>query len=52
VANAEPGYDPVLKDHLSWANGTPLPKEINPSALFDRLFGGATSSTANDAEAG
>jgi len=37
--NDEPGYDPVLKDHLSWAKGTPLPKEINPSALFDRLFG-------------
>ncbi|HVH44579.1 MAG TPA: DUF1552 domain-containing protein [Labilithrix sp.] len=36
--NKEPGYDPVLKDHLSWSNGTPLPKEINPSALFDRLF--------------
>lgn len=36
--NKEPGYEPVLKDHLSWSNGTPLPKEINPSALFDRLF--------------
>ena len=36
--NNEAGYDPVLKDHLSWSNGTPLPKEINPSALFDRLF--------------
>jgi hypothetical protein len=38
--NNEPGFDPVLKDHLSWSNGTPLPKEVNPSALFDRLFGG------------
>ncbi|CAN5727222.1 DUF1552 domain-containing protein [soil metagenome] len=37
--NNEPSFDPVLKDHLSWAGGTPLPKEINPSALFDRLFG-------------
>lgn len=36
--NQEAGYDPVLKDHLSWSNGTPLPKEINPSLLFDRLF--------------
>lgn len=36
--NHEAGWDPVLKDHLSWSNGTPLPKEINPSALFDRLF--------------
>ncbi len=38
--NHEAGYDPVLKDHLSWWNGTPLPKEINPSAVFDRLFAG------------
>lgn len=41
--NAEPGYDPVLKDHLSWADGTPLPKDINPSSVFDRLFAGITS---------
>lgn len=44
--NAEAGYDPVLKDHLSWSNGTPLPKEINPSALFDRLFAGGTTSVS------
>ena len=37
--NHEAGFDPVLKDHLSWAGGTPLPKSINPSAVFDRLFG-------------
>jgi hypothetical protein len=42
--NQEAGWDPVLKDHLSWSNGTPLPKEINPSALFDRLFAGGTGS--------
>lgn len=49
--NAEAGYDPVLKDHLSWSNGTPLPKEINPSALFDRLFGGGTSAVSAEAAA-
>jgi hypothetical protein len=43
--NAEPGYDPVLKDHLSWWNDTPLPKEISPQALFDRLFSGAGQSS-------
>jgi hypothetical protein len=42
--NKEPGFDPVLKDHLSWSNGTPLPKEINPSAVFDRLFAWGTLS--------
>ena len=40
--NKEPGFDPVLKDHLSWSSGTPLPKEINPAALFDRLFTGGS----------
>jgi hypothetical protein len=49
--NAEPGYDPVLKDHLSWSNGTPLPKEINPSALFDRLFAGGTGTASAAAAA-
>lgn len=44
--NREAGYDPVLKDHLSWSNGTPLPKEINPSALFDRLFAWASNDAA------
>lgn len=46
--NDEPGYDPVLKDHLSWSNGTPLPKEINPSAVFDRLFAGIGTGSAAD----
>lgn len=46
--NKEPAYDPVLKDHLSWSNGTPLPKEINPSALFARLFGTTSSADASD----
>ncbi|HSO37589.1 MAG TPA: DUF1552 domain-containing protein [Labilithrix sp.] len=49
--NAESGYDPVLKDHLSWSNGTPLPKEVNPSALFDRLFAGGTSALGAEAAA-
>jgi hypothetical protein len=49
--NAEPGYDPVLKDHLSWSKGTPLPKEINPSALFDRLFAGGSSALSAEAAA-
>lgn len=49
--NAEPGYSPVLKDHLSWNNGTPLPKEINPSALFDRLFAGGASGLSAEAAA-
>ncbi len=39
--NNEAGYSPVMKDHLSWLNDTPLPKEISPQRAFDRLFAGA-----------
>jgi hypothetical protein len=49
--NVEVGYAPVLKDHLSWSNGTPLPKEINPSAVFDRLFAGGPSPPSAEAAA-
>jgi hypothetical protein len=49
--NNEPGYAPVLKDHLSWANGTPLPKEVNPAALFDRLFAGGVGTVNDEAAA-
>lgn len=45
--NDEAGFDPVLKDHLSWNAGTPLPKEVSPAAVFERLFGGG-----NDAALG
>jgi hypothetical protein len=47
--NKEANYDPVLKDHLSWRDGTPLPKEINPSALFDRLFSWASGASLDPA---
>ena len=47
--NAEAGYDPVLKDHLSWNNNTPLPKEVDPGKVWDRLFAG-TDPNATSAE--
>lgn len=38
--NDEPGYSANIKDHLSWKNSTtPLPKEVNPGRVFQRLFG-------------
>lgn len=38
--NDEPGYAAGIKDHLSWANeSTPLPKQIDPARVFERLFG-------------
>jgi hypothetical protein len=48
--NNEAGFSPVCKDHLSWNQDTPLPKEISPQRVFDRLFAGA-SPAATDADA-
>jgi len=51
--NAEDGYSPVYKDHLSWAGDgqggptTPLTKKISPSKVFDELFSGVASSTSS-----
>lgn len=38
--NDEPGYSSTIKDHLSWKDElTPLPKQIDPAKVFQRLFG-------------
>lgn len=38
--NDEPGYSANIKDHLSWRDDTtPLPKQIEPRQVFERLFG-------------
>lgn len=38
--NDEPGYSANIKDHLSWKDAsTPLPKQIDPARVFQRLFG-------------
>jgi hypothetical protein len=35
------GYAPIYQSGISWANETtPLPKEIDPRAVFNRLFSG------------
>jgi len=39
--NCDSGYSCVYEHTLSWRNATsPLPTEVNPRAVFDRLFGG------------
>jgi hypothetical protein len=37
--NDEKGYASNIKDHLSWKNNTtPLPKQIDPAVVFERMF--------------
>jgi Protein of unknown function (DUF1552) len=40
TGNCDSGYSCVYEHTLSWRNATtPLPTEVNPKLLFDRLFG-------------
>lgn len=40
--NCDSGYSCVYSSTMSWRSATqPLPKEINPKAVFERLFGGS-----------
>ncbi len=42
--NDESGYSANIKDHLSWKDDlTPLPKEVDPAKVFQRLFGDAVA---------
>ncbi len=47
AGNCDSGYSCAYVNNISWASETlPMPKEMNPSALFDRLFG--TGGAAGD----
>jgi hypothetical protein len=47
--NDEPGYSANIKDHLSWQDSlTPLPKQIDPAAVFERLFGEEIAAVDDD----
>ncbi|MFO0264480.1 MAG: DUF1552 domain-containing protein, partial [Planctomycetota bacterium] len=44
AGNCDSGYSCIYSSNLSWRDETtPAPKEANPAALFDRLFGRAAS---------
>ncbi len=44
AGNCDSGYSCVYEHTLSWRNATtPLPTEINPKLVFDRLFGDGQS---------
>ncbi len=42
AGNCDSGYSCVYSSTMSWKSATtPLPKEVNPKLVFDRLFSGA-----------
>src|SRR6185503_563947 len=44
AGNCDSGYSCVYSSTMSWRSATqPLPKEVNPKSVFDRLFGGGSS---------
>ncbi len=47
--NDESGYSSTIKDHLSWKDSqTPLPKQTDPAAVFQRLFGDVVGDVDQD----
>ena len=47
IGDCSPGYSCAYMNTLSWQNETtPLPMEINPRVVFERLFGGGTNKEA------
>ncbi len=53
AGNCDSGYSCVYSSTMSWRSATqPLPKEVNPRIVFDRLFGSSNDSTrvARDAK--
>ena len=46
------GYTRVYGSHIAWSDATtPLAREINPRAVFERLFRASTGPAANSAQA-
>jgi hypothetical protein len=48
TGNCDSGYSCAYSVNVAWAGATsPLPKETNPRAVFDRLFAGVDPSASN-----
>lgn len=46
TGGCDSGYSCAYARNISWSGpSTPMPKEVNPSLVFDRLFGGIDPST-------
>jgi hypothetical protein len=47
AGNCDSGYSCVYSSTMSWKSATqPLPKEVNPKLVFERLFGGSDANRA------
>ncbi|MBY0231193.1 MAG: DUF1552 domain-containing protein [Gemmataceae bacterium] len=47
AGNCDSGYSCVYSSTMSWKSATqPLPKEVNPKLVFERLFGGSDAGKA------
>jgi hypothetical protein len=52
AGNCDSGYSCVYSSTMSWKSATqPLPKEVNPKLVFDRLFGGGSAAERAKARA-
>ena len=50
AGECDSGYSCAYVSNISWrSDATPMPKEIDPAALFDRLFGSTESRSAAEA---
>ena len=49
AGNCDSGYSCVYSATMSWRSATqPLPKEVNPALIFDRLFGVSEDANRKD----
>ena len=52
AGNCDSGYSCVYSSTMSWRSGTqPLPKEVNPKLVFERLFGAAPDAVRSERDA-
>jgi uncharacterized protein DUF1552 len=52
AGNCDSGYACAYVSNISWSSETtPVPKEVNPSAVFDRLFGARSEREAAEGRA-
>lgn len=46
IGNCDSGYSCAYVTNLSWSgDATPMPNEVDPASVFDRLFGGANGAS-------
>ncbi len=51
AGNCDSGYSCAYSSNISWASETqPMGKEVNPRAVFDRLFGDGTTKQMEDSQ--